>query len=90
MANTLDTSLPTPEEQNRRIQKIVGTLIYYDRTVDYTMLPDLNTLEEQQSNPTENTEAAIAQFLDYAATNPSTIIQSKSSDMVLHIDSYAS
>ena len=55
--------------------------------MDCTMLPDLNTLSEQQSNPTKNTEAAITQFLDYTATNPSTIIQYKYSNMILHIDS---
>ena len=54
------------------------------------MLPALNTLAEQQSIPTKNTEAAITHLLDYAATNPSAIIQYKAIDMILHIDSYAS
>ena len=54
------------------------------------MLPALNTLAEQQSSPTKNTEAAITHFLYYAATNPSAIIQYKVSDMILHIDSDAS
>ena len=31
-------------------------------------------------------EAAITHFLDYAATNLSTIIQYKASDMILHIE----
>ena len=51
------------------------------------MLPALNTLAEQQSSATKNTEAAITHFLDYSATNPSAIIQYKASDMILHIDS---
>ena len=54
------------------------------------MLPTLNTLADQQSSPTKNTEAAITCFLDYAATNPSANIQYKYSDMILHIDSDAS
>ena len=54
------------------------------------MLPALNTLAEQQSSPTKNTEAVITHFLDYAATNPSAIIQYKASDMILHIYSDAS
>ena len=54
------------------------------------MLPALNTLAEQQSSPTKNTESAITHFLDYAATNPSAIIQYKASDMILHIDNDAS
>ena len=72
-----------------RIQKIVGTLIYYSCIVDYTILPDSNTIAEQQTHPTNNTEAAIKDFLDYAATNPTAVVQFKSSDMVLHIDSDA-
>ena len=54
------------------------------------MLPALNALAEQQWNPTKNTEASITQFLDYAATNPPAILQYKSSDMILRIDSDAS
>ena len=54
------------------------------------MLPALNTLAEQKSSPTKNVEDAITHLIDYAATNPSAIIQYKSSDMILHIDSDAS
>ena len=50
LATSLDTSLPIPEEQKRRIQKKVGTLIYYAHAVYYTMISALNTLAEQQSN----------------------------------------
>ena len=54
------------------------------------MLPALNTIAEQQSDPTHNTEAVISHFLDYADTNTTAIVQYKASDMVLHIDSDAS
>ena len=53
--------------------------------MDWTILLSLNTIEEQHSNPTYNTEAAITQFLYYASTNPSAIFQYKSSIMILHI-----
>ena len=90
LATPLDTSPPIPEELKRRIQQIIGTFLYYARAVNCTILPALNTLAEQQLNPTKNMEAAITHFLDYAATNPSVIIQYKASDMILHIDSDAS
>ena len=90
LATPLDTSPPIPEERKRRIQKIIGTFLYYSRALDCTMIPALNTLTEQQSSPTKNTEDAITHFLDYAATNPSSIIQYKASDMIIHIDSDAS
>ena len=54
------------------------------------MLPSLNTLSEQQPSQTKNTEAAITHFLDYAATNPSAIVQYKASNVILQIDSDAS
>ena len=67
----------------------MGTFLYYDRAVDCTMLPDLNTISEQQANPTHNNEAAITYYLDYSATNTSAIVQYKASDMILYIDSDA-
>ena len=77
LATPLDTSPPIPEEQKRRIQQIIGTFLEYARAVECTILPALNALAEQQSNPTKNTEAEITHFLDYASTNPSAIIQYK-------------
>ena len=56
-------------------KKNIDTFLYYSRDVDFTMLPSIRTIAEQQSNPAKNTEAAIRQFLNYAATNPSPIIQ---------------
>ena len=89
LATPLDTSPTILEERKRRIQKIIGTFLYYARAVDCTMLPVLNTLSEQQSSPTKNAEAAITNLLDYAATNLPAIIQYKARDMILHIDSDA-
>ena len=87
LANTLDTSPPIPQEKNHRIQQIIGTFFYYACAVNCTVLPPLNILAEQQSNPTDNTESSTTQFLDYAATNTYAIIQYKYSNMILHIDS---
>ena len=70
-----------------RIQQIVGTLLYYARAVECTMLPDLNSIADQQAHPTQNTEAAITHLLDYAATNPTAVVKFIASDMVLHIES---
>ena len=55
-----------------------------------TILPALNRLAEQQSNPTKNVEVAITQFLDYVATKLSAIIQYKYSNMILYMNSDAS
>ena len=90
LATLLDTSLPIPEGRKRRIQKIIGTFLYYDPDMDCIMLPALNKLADQQSSPTKNAEAAITNFLDYAATNQYAIIQYKARYMILHISSDAS
>ena len=89
LATLLDNSLPTTEEKKRRIQKIIGTFLYYAHAVYCTILLDIKTLEEQQSNPTKNIEAEITQFLEYSATNPSLIIQYKSGYIIFHINSDA-
>ena len=46
LSTPLDNSPPIPEEQIRRIQQIIGTILYYARFVGWTMLPSLNTLAE--------------------------------------------
>ena len=48
LATPLDNSPPIPEEQKHRIQKIIGTFLYYARAVDCTIIPALNTLAEQK------------------------------------------
>ena len=52
----------------------------------YTMLIPLNTISEQQTKPTQNTESEITHFLDYAYTNSTAIVQCKASYILLHID----
>ena len=54
------------------------------------MLTALKIIPEQQSNLTQDTESAVTQFLDYAATNMSAIVKYKSRDLILHINSDAS
>ena len=49
------------------------------------MLPYLNKIAEQHTNPTHNTEATITHLLDYTATNTTAIVQHKASDIIVHI-----
>ena len=86
----MDASQTIPEECKSSIQQIVLTFLYYDRAVECTILPYLNSKAEQQAHPTQNTEALITRFLDYEATNPNTVVKFRASDMVLHIDIDAS
>ena len=62
LANPLDTSPSIPEEQKRRIQQIIEIFLYYACAVDCTMLTALNTLAEQQSGSTKDTEDEITHY----------------------------
>ena len=90
LENTLDTSSLIPEERKFGIQKIVGNFLYYANTVDCNMLPSINSIAKKQAHTTHHYEAAITHYLDYSATNTTTVVQFKASDTVIHIDSDAS
>jgi hypothetical protein len=78
------------EPDNKRIQKVTGTLLFYARTVDPTMLMTISTIAAQQSNATQITIKATNQLLDYCPTHPNAIIEYRSSDIQLKIHSNAS
>ena len=84
------TSTPLNPAAIRRVQQITGTLLYYARAVDATLLVALGTIAAQQTNSTEQTNKAIAQMLDYCHTHPSATIRYRASDMILKIHSDAS
>jgi hypothetical protein len=71
------------------IQKVTGSVLYYAKSVDPTVLMPLNGLATEQTKATERTQAAINQLLDYLATHPDATIRYHASDMILHIHSDA-
>ena len=79
--------LPPPER--RHLQSIVGTLLYYGRSLDYSILPALNDISRDQSKPTHDTMTRAKRVLDYCATYPNVYIRYHASPMVLSIDSDA-
>ena len=85
-----DTSPPLDDEGIKRIQGIVGSLLYYARAVDNKLLATLSTISTQQAKATKNTEKAVSQLLDYVATYPNDGITYRASNMVLAAHSDAS
>jgi hypothetical protein len=83
-----DTSPSLDPAAKLRLQEILGTLLYYARAIDCTMLVALSTLASAQT--THATAQALTQLLNYAATHPDGILQYHASDMVLHVHSDAS
>ena len=90
MTDEIDTSPPLDPTGTKRLQEIIGTLLYYARTVDSTMLVALGTLAAAQSKGTEETAKASIKLLNYAATHPDAVLRYTASDMILHIYSDAS
>jgi len=86
-ATAPDSSPPLPSPTY--IQQIVGSLLYYARALDNTILTALNDISSQQSNPTETTLKKCRRLLDYVATYKNTFLRYHASDMILHVDSDA-
>ena len=85
-----DATAPVDSPTKTRIQQIVGSLLYYSRAVDPTMLVALNSLSSQQANPTHATVQHLNQLLDYAATHPNATLEYTPSGMILKVHSDAS
>jgi hypothetical protein len=81
---------PLAAQQCLTIQKITGSVLYYARAVDPTVLMPLNDIATEQTKAIEKRQAATNQLLDYLATHPDATIRYHASNMILHIHSDAS
>ncbi len=88
-APTDDVSPRLDAKGIKEVQSIVGSILYYARAIDPTMLPALNELGAQQTKATERPKTLIKQLLDYCATYPNAVIRYYASDMILFVDSDA-
>ena len=73
-----------------RVQQIVGSFQCHAQAIDLTVLVALGTLASDQASPTKNTNKAMPQFLNHAATSPDATIKCHASNMTLDIHSDAS
>jgi hypothetical protein len=87
---TQDENPPLTAKQCLNIQKVTGSVLYYARAVEPTVLMPLNGIAMGGGNPTKKTQASTNQLLDYLATRPDATIGYYASDMILHIHSDAS
>ena len=85
-----DTSPRLGDADIKRIQGIVGSLLYYARAVDNKLLATLSTIGSQQANATHNTKRAVEQLLDYVVTYPNDGTTFRASNMILAAHSDAS
>jgi len=76
-----DSTPALPPHHKKRIQQIVGSLLYYTRAVDNTILMTVNDLVvAQQANTTEAIEQQAHKLLNYLAKHPYTAITYSSSE----------
>jgi hypothetical protein len=71
-------------------QGIVGTLLYYARSVDPTLIMPIITIASRLSTATATTMDAVSHLLDYFSTKPHATIRYYASDMQLKVHSNAS
>ena len=85
-----DTTVLLDAPQRTRIQGIIGSLLFYARGVDPTILPAVNMIASLQANPTQSVSEATDRLLQYCARYPDNSVTLHACDMVLHVQSDAS
>jgi hypothetical protein len=78
---TKDETPPLTAKQCLNIQKVTGSVLYYARAVDPTILMPLNDIATEQTKANEKTQAATNKLLDYLATHPE-LTQTPPSDIM--------
>jgi hypothetical protein len=79
-----------PPDHIKRIQQIIGTVLYYARAVDIMTLVPLSSIASDQTKSTTATKAKVVQLLDYLYTHKDATIRYVASDMILNAHSDAS
>jgi hypothetical protein len=74
----------------KRVQQIVGSILYYAHAIDMTVLMALSSIAVEQTKATEKTLGRCVQLLDYLASNSEAKVRYHASDMVMNIHSDAS
>ena len=87
---TEDTSKALTPGAAKRIQEIVGSLLFYARGVDITLLPTVNLLASLQSSPTQLVQDIADRLLRYCARYPNNELVYHACDMTLFIQADAS
>jgi hypothetical protein len=76
-------SPPLSTEDVKRIQGIIGALLYYACAVGNKLLATLSTMSSQQATATKATNVAMNQLLDYLTTYPDDGTTYCTSNMIL-------
>ena len=83
------TSAPLTKNQIKNVQDIVGTLLYYGRAFDPTIVIALSAIESSQAKGTEAVLSACHHLLDYLSTHPNSAIRYHASDRIIALNTDA-
>jgi hypothetical protein len=87
---SIDTSPLLTASERYDLQAIVGSLLYYARGVDPTMLPRVSELSCMQSKATQHTLQSADRLLQYCARYRNNAIVFYACDMIYHVQTDAS
>jgi hypothetical protein len=80
-----DTSPPLSKDNIKHVKRIIGSILYYTRAVDLTVLMALSTIASEQAKGTQNTMMKTKQLMDYLATHPDATLRFHASNMILNV-----
>ena len=84
---TIDTSPALSPAATTELQEVIGSVLYYARAIDATMLPTVGALSSDQATPTQQLELQANRLLAYAKSYPNNKLVFKKSGMVQIIQS---
>jgi hypothetical protein len=87
---TVDDSPLASPTQHHELQVVVGTLLYYARTVDPTIMTAVHELGSVQAKPTQKDMRKLERLLQYVSTHQHQGIRFHASTMQLQVQSDAS
>jgi hypothetical protein len=70
-----DDTQKLTDKEIKQVQKIVGSILYYARAVDMTVLMALSSIASEQTKGTECTLEKAYQVLDYLASHPDAVVR---------------
>lgn len=85
--STTDDAAALSSAEAKLLQEQVGRLLYYARSVDYTILPAVTHISSRQASPTVAVAAAMKRLLHYSARYPDNQLVFHACTMRLEIQS---
>jgi hypothetical protein len=84
------TSPALSDKDVNKLQQLTGTVLYYSRAVNPTLIMPISVLASEQSKATAVTAGKVIKLLNYCNTHTETKIRYHAPNMILHIHSDAS